>query len=331
MRAALTILFLLWSLPAWAACEGRDLLQSLNPAWQETLADRVAAQPYPRGILWRAERDGQVIHLVGTMHFHDARHDATLAQARPWIDAAETVFLELGSGDEARLQAEITENPALAFIIEGPTLPDLMGPADWDLMRKAMQERGVPGFLAAKMKPWMALMTLSLTKCVMESVNAGLKGLDGQIIDYAEAIGKPARALEDYDTALQLFEDYGEAEMLTFLSLFQRLENYDPDDQHATLVEAYFRQDVRAIWEFGVMQSLAQPQGMRREEILAEYARLEEALINARNRAWMGRILPAAEKGPVFVAAGALHLPGEAGLLRLLEGEGFQITRIAGQ
>ena len=87
--------------------------------------------------------------------------------------------------------------------------------------------------------------------------------------------------------------------------------------------------EIRAIWEFGILQSLAQPQGMSRDEIFFEYARLEEALIYRRNRAWMDRILPALQEGPVVVAAGALHMPGEDGLLNLLAEEGFEVARVA--
>jgi uncharacterized protein YbaP (TraB family) len=39
----------------------------------------------------------------------------------------------------------------------------------------------------------------------------------------------------------------------------------------------------------------------------------------------IGRVL---EKGAVFVAIGAMHLPGEDGVLNLLEQAGYRVTRI---
>lgn len=329
MRLVLACLFCLAAAPLWAQCQGRDLLAEMPKAERAALVETTQAQPYPNGLLWRATRGAQVIDLVGTMHFHDPRHAATLAYAKPLIDAAHTVFLELGEGDEARLQQRITANPELAFITEGPTLVDLMPPPDWQRLAKAFRDRGMPGFMGAKMKPWMALLSLSLTKCVMQDVQAGKRGLDQMILDYAAQIGNPGQALEPYDTALSLFAGYSQAEMLEFLRLYLQLEGFDPDDQHHTMVEAYFRGEVRILWEFGVAQSLAQPQGHSPAQIRAEYARLEEALIGTRNRAWMARILAAVEEGPVFLAAGALHLPGQDGLLNLLEAEGFEISRIS--
>lgn len=329
MRFLILLCWLVSATPLWAACGGRDLIMDMDPDARAALQMRAADAPYANGILWRATRGEHVLHLIGTMHFYDARHQATFDQAKPWIDAAETVLLELGEGDEARLQAKIAADPGLAFITEGPTLPDLLEADDWERLSDAFSARGVPAFLGAKMQPWMALMTLSLTKCVVESVAGGQDGLDKMIIDYASSIGKPAEALEPFDLALSLFDEYGQDEMLQFLKLFLRMEAYDPDDQHHTLVEAYFREEVRLIWDFAVDQSLAEPQGMSTDQILAEYARLEEALVNTRNRSWMAPIRAALENGPVVVAAGALHMPGEQGLLRMLEEDGFSVERIS--
>lgn len=332
MRLVLALLLTLTAAaPLWAACDGEDLFLALPQKDRAALRAAAAAQPHPEGLTWRATRGADLVHLVGTMHFHEPRHQATFDRIAPWLDAAAVVLLELGDGDEARLQAEITANPSLAFIMEGPTLPELLPQADWDRLRAAFAERGVPGFMAAKMRPWMAMLSLGLTKCVLEDVSAGRPGLDQMIAAAAAAQGKPARALEPYDTAMRLFESYSQDEMLQFLRLFLQIEGYDPDSQHVTLVEAYFREEIRVIWEYSIAQSLAQPQGMTEAEIRAEYVRLEQALIAQRNRAWIPRILTALQEGPVLVAAGALHLPGDVGVLALLEAEGFTVERVPPQ
>ena len=62
-------------------------------------------------------------------------------------------------------------------------------------------------------------------------------------------------------------------------------------------------------------------------------AEAEQILMHDRNRAWIdpmtGAANMAAASGKGVVAAfGALHLPGEKGVLRLLEQEGWTIERV---
>ena len=328
MLRLFALLFSLIALPAYAQCVGTDLISEMNPERRAALYDAANDDPYPNGFLWQATRGDQIIHLIGTLHVYDPRHQATFDQVKLWLDAADTILLELGDGDEARVQAAMATNPGLGYIVDGPTLPELLSPEDWALLSNAMKSRGIPGFLAAKMKPWTVLITLGSSACLLGEVQQGKRGLDHLILDYAASIENPGQALEPFDTAFHLFDAYDQDEILEFVRLTLRLEDFSPDDQLYTTIQAYFRGDVRIIWEFALDQGLAHPQGMSRDDILAEYAKLEEALIYNRNRAWMDPILTAADKGRVVVAAGALHLPGEDGVLRLLEKHGFTLLRI---
>jgi uncharacterized protein YbaP (TraB family) len=47
--------------------------------------------------------------------------------------------------------------------------------------------------------------------------------------------------------------------------------------------------------------------------------------IDARNRRMLESLLPELESKRVFVAIGALHLPGKSGLIELLRKEGFDL------
>jgi hypothetical protein len=51
-------------------------------------------------------------------------------------------------------------------------------------------------------------------------------------------------------------------------------------------------------------------------------------LLDDRNRAWVGVLAPHLERGRTFVAVGAGHFPGEAGLLALLAARGFEPKRV---
>ena len=46
--------------------------------------------------------------------------------------------------------------------------------------------------------------------------------------------------------------------------------------------------------------------------------------------AWMAVMAPELERGGVFAAFGALHLPGAEGVVELLRQKGFTVTRVEG-
>ncbi len=54
------------------------------------------------------------------------------------------------------------------------------------------------------------------------------------------------------------------------------------------------------------------------------------ALLTARNRQWLPKVLEAAERGPVLVAVGAAHLAGPQSLTALLQQEGFRFESLGG-
>ena len=57
-------------------------------------------------------------------------------------------------------------------------------------------------------------------------------------------------------------------------------------------------------------------------------ALFEDRLIDARNRRMVERLAPHLARGGTFVAVGALHLSGEAGILNLLAKDGWQVRRV---
>ena len=63
------------------------------------------------------------------------------------------------------------------------------------------------------------------------------------------------------------------------------------------------------------------------------YKDIEDALFDAliwqRNEKMLARLAPLVESGPSFIAVGALHLPGETGLVNLLRSNGYQLEPLA--
>jgi uncharacterized protein YbaP (TraB family) len=327
LRSALSA-FLIALLPvsAGATCDGRNLLPDLTEAERATLDAALAEAPFPSGNRWRATRGTSVIDLVGTFHLYDPRMDAIAARLEPAIAGADAVYVEATEKEFKALQAEIGRNPGL-LISDGPTLPELLTPAEWQSLSEAMRARQIPPFMAAKFRPWYVAMMLGLPACAMAEMAAAGKGLDGLVMKAAERAGKPLLPLEPHDTLVKVFELMNAEDQIDMIRASLPLAAKS-EDMFATLVAAYYAEDHRMIWELTRMTALNAP-GTDPAAAAEDFALMEETLLDARNRAWMDVILPAAEGRHIVVAFGAAHLSGPEGVLNLLAEDGWTLERQA--
>jgi uncharacterized protein YbaP (TraB family) len=327
LRTILSGLFLsLASLSAQATCNGKNLLETMAPSDLATLQAAVDAQPYAKGNFWRATRDHSVIYLAGTYHLDDPRDDALAEKLAPLIEAAAVVMVEAGPDEERKLQGAIGKNPDLLFLTDGPTLPEMLDEAEWQALSAAMSARDFPAFIAAKMRPWFISALLAIPPCAKSALHKRPDGLDTRVIALAQKSSVPLRALEPFDAVFDIFDALSLEQQLDMIRTTLSLDG-SAEDQSATMADIYFDQDARAIWEMGKLMSYDLP-GHSRDEVDAEFAAMEEVLVNRRNRAWIPALLDASEQGTVFAAFGALHLSGKDGVLALLEREGFALERL---
>lgn len=329
MRILLTLLCLLAApvaLPAHAACNGTNLLAQMPAEDRSRLEQAAALQPFHQGNLFRATKGDQQITLVGTYHLGDPRHDQMLAAITPHLDTATTLLVEAGPEEEAALMAAVAQDPSL-FIMQDSTLPELMEPAEWDALSTAMTRRGMPGFMAAKFQPWYISVLLAVPPCMMAEVQAQTSlGLDKLIIAAAEQRGIPVQGLEPHDTVFTLFDTFSRADQIAMLRASLAIED-QAEDYITTLADTYFAGESRLIWELMRDISLQMP-GYTPEQVDADLARMEQALLITRNQNWIAVIEAAAARGPTLAAFGALHLPGQHGIPYLLEKQGWTVTPI---
>ncbi len=321
------VLGLLLPAPVLARCLGTDLIAALPLPERAALEAAAARQPYAGGNLWRARRGAQVIHLLGTYHLPDSRHAQVLARVVPLLAGAATLLVEAGPEEETRLKAEVVRRPEFMFLIEGPTLPELLGDADWTQLATEMAARGIPPFVAAKFRPWYMAMMLGIPPCAMDGAKAGERGLDHQLIAAAQAAGVAVAALEPFDTLFSIFGDLTLAQELEMIRAALLMADR-PEDMTVTLANAYFAGQPWLLWEFARAQALAAAGPGQAELVAEQFTLMQDVLMARRNRSWIPVLLAAAERGPVLAAAGALHLPGTQGVLALLAAEGFTLERL---
>lgn len=314
------------ALPAAAACTGRDLIADMPPADRAAFDARLAAVPFAEGLIWRATRGDAVIHLIGTYHFDDPRHEALMARAAPLLEGAAALLVEAGPAEEAAVMRALADRPDLLFETAGPTLPEALPGADWQALMTAMRARGVPAVIASRFRPWFVAAQLALPPCMAREAAKGRHGLDRRLMQAAVAADIPVRPLEPWDTIFRLFEDVPASDAVALIRTALIMEG-SAEDMSATLAAAYFAERPWAIWLFSQDRARATP-GIDAADLDRQVALTEDLLMARRNRAWIPVLLAEAAAGPVVAAFGALHLPGEAGVLALLEAEGFTLTRL---
>lgn len=325
IRLISTFFCLLLPFTASAQCQGGDITTWLSEPDRTLLQTRAQATPNGHGLFWQAEKDGQLISILGTMHLPDPRHDAILNRVSDQLERADILLVEATLQDQTDMQIYMAENPDLLSITSGPTLPDLLDDATWQTLRSAAQSRGLPGFLAAKMQPWFLAMTLAIPQCAMGALVSGELGLDGMVMERAQVLGIPVAPLEPWQDMLALLTSGTQQEQLDAL----RMSALDPAVQDAilsTVIDAYFAGDVALVWHLNSFLDDFIP-SISPDEYAVQMANLEQDLLVNRNRDWIPVIEDAARAhDTVFLAFGAAHLIDENGVLSLLEANGWTIT-----
>ena len=311
---------------AAAACTGQSFLDVMTDSQQQELSAAVADMPYAEGLTYFAERGDDRLTIIGTMHIYDPRLEIIRTRVAPDVQGADLVLLEATETEEQQLRDLITTNPGLMFIVDGPTLPELLDEDTWQQLSDAASQRNIPGFMAAKMQPWYLSLMLSIPSCAMEDMLAGATGLDKMIGADAQVAGVPVQAIEPYDTLFSLFDEAPVEEQIDML----RINMMHPELQSqmfVAMLDRYFAEDVGRLWEMGKIAMQNVPD-LDPVESAAMFEELETSLLHTRNQNWIPVINQATKAHDnIVVAVGAGHLIDDLGILQLLENEGWTISR----
>ncbi|MFO1139054.1 MAG: TraB/GumN family protein [Paracoccus sp. (in: a-proteobacteria)] len=325
------------ALLAWPAaaleCSGRNLFDSMSPERMAELRKATDAVPYHTGLFWQADKGDMRVTLIGTYHFDDPRHDATMAAFGPVIDDAAMLMVEAGPKEEAQLTQAMKTDPALIVDSSGPTLPERLTKDEWKTLSAALEQRNLPAVIASRLRPWYVAVMLGISPCMMRVIEergeAG--GLDDKLIARAQAAEVPIRALEPWNTLFTLFDGMTPRQEEDMIRAAMPAAEYG-DDYGTTLADAYFRGESWLIWEFERFDAYDRS-GLSRTEVDDQMRLAQEKLMDQRNARWIAPIEGAAAEAAgqgkgLVVGFGALHLPGENGVLRLLERDGWTIRPV---
>jgi len=193
----------------------------------------------------------------------------------------------------------------------GKSLESMIGTERYTALETALADYQVPAETIGRMKPWAAMMTLSTPP-----PETGFF-MDLSLSLRATGNGLKVVGLETLEQQLSFLENMPMPMQLALLD--QAIaESSQVNKVHDQMVNAYLENNLVSL------QALSDEQLKEVGESASSY--FTESGIHERNQRMAESLLHRLENETVFVAVGALHLPGEEGLLNILRQHGYVLN-----
>jgi uncharacterized protein YbaP (TraB family) len=259
-----------------------------------------------QGLLYTISKDGQLRgYLLGTVHSDDPRVLNFSEKFIGALDSCDSFAMEL-----------VPNQPTLSRLMDymhyadGTTLESRIGPERYAGVLEAASQYHLGPDQISTMKVWAAMMTLSIPP-----PENGLF-MDLSLALRAAGNGLDVVGLETLDEQLAFLENMPMDQQLLLLD--QALEEFESLHVfYDELIAAYLKKDLQAL------QDQSDDQFEQLPEEVGDYFFAEG--IDARNKRMADRLNTQLESAKVFAAVGALHLPGEYGLVELMRAAGFEV------
>ena len=264
-----------------------------------------------QSLLWEVSGNGlkEPSYLFGTYHIlKDSYLDKT-PTVKTAFNSAQGIVVETTIDSSAMLSM------AMRAIMPGNSLKKLLSEADYKAVADEFKQ--VTGYDLAmfnQMKPIMTATTLSMSYAEREVDT--LSKFTGQPLDLyfateAKKRGKTLTSLETMEQQMAFLFDHDSVEKQAADLVKLVKEKKEMEGQSKRLTDLYLAGDLDGMWKLS-------------QDHEKKYGDLSY-LVNERNQTWMGKLPTLMALRPTFVAVGALHLPGPAGLIALLRKGGFQV------
>ena len=302
-------------------CQGSDLINVDGLAAAE--AARADDLINGEGLLWRIEKPGLAPStLFGTIHSTDESALEIAQRAAQSINGAKIVATELGGPIDTIEKANITAATlAKALDRDHDTFEGAIAPADRPKIETLITGLGYPAEFAHHLKPWFLAILTALPKCEAERETLNLPEVDQFLAETARDLGVKVIGLETAEEQLAAIANMRPDVAATLLTLTAR----DPglnDNLYATMLRLY--RESRPAEILAVSDALG---GLSESERAAQ-DEFMLALLQGRNATMAERAAPLLASGGAFIAVGALHLAGKAGLVERFRAQGYTVTKV---
>lgn len=261
-------------------------------------AQAVTADP----LVWQAQRGDLTYTLMGSVHVGKP-------EFYPLPDTINSRFV---TADALIVEVDIINDTQLNMP-KGKPSGDVITSQQRNQLAQIAQELGYTDSVLLKMPPWQTAMVLQIAQTQALDLQQIL-GVDLHFLSRTDSLNIPIISLETMQEQIDLLanaRDNG-IELLDDTLLYWDLSK----DFISCMIEA---------WRLGDGEKITAI-----AEEMSDTNDLERKILVDRNLNWIEMLTDSAQvpNGDYVVIVGALHFPGDEGLLALLEKKGFTITQL---
>lgn len=257
------------------------------------------------GLLWRISGKGitKPSYLYGTIHIQDKRVFDFSDSVMTCISTADAFASEL-------LISDLKSPDLLKAMIakEGEQLDQILTKTEYEKTNKKFTSVvGMDLSVFNQMKPIAVFITMTQSLLAKDMT----KTIDEYLSQQAETKGKKLLAVEKIETQVKVFDSFGKEELLA------SIDDWDESEEALEkMVVAYAKEDLSTLNDLTLEAN---------SEVYKEF---EKKLFGDRNITMTESISKIVQNQSTFIAIGAGHLPGKAGVLQRLRNKGYKIEVI---
>ena len=274
---------------------------------EETPSNTSSDARYSNALLWKVSKISYPpSYVFGTIHVSDPRITNLPELVKSALSNSDIFVMEaLPTPEEALLLSQ------MMFYADGTTLKDYLNDDLFNRTAEVLLTFQLPVEAVAVMRPWAAFL-------MMNYPADNTMPLDLKLFEIAMSQGARTVGLETLSEQGAVFSEMALEDQLRLL--LDTVCNYDSFNQNIEkMKQLYLDKNLNGLLSAGTQHPYAD------EPV---YKELNRRLLTDRNKIMAEKMQAVLQEGDAFIAIGALHLPGNDGVLARLNKQGYKITAI---
>ena len=272
-------------------------------------------------LLWKVSGNGldQPSYLFGTYHLAPLGIKDSIAALPQAMQDVQQVYGEIVMADMMKPETLMKMQQQMMLPAD-TTLKSLFSPAEFETIAQAVQEYlKVDIALLDRMKPAALMQQLTVLFYLKHTPGYNpQEQLDASFQQEATKAGKKVGGLETVQSQLDILLNKPLRRQAEDLYCF--LSNPDKAERQAKeVIAAYAAQDLDAM-----LRLMEEKEGTKCDPTPEEMAQL----LYDRNHAWVKQMPALMQAAPTLFVIGAGHLPGDQGLIKLLQAQGYAVEAL---